>query len=61
MSEHRKRASAVRLARASMTKWTEQGTGLDGIDAAQAPALREQDAAEMLDGLARCLIAQPAS
>ena len=40
MSEHRKRGSAVRLARASMTKWTEQGAYLNGIDGPQAQALR---------------------
>ncbi len=40
MSEHRKRGSAVRLARAGMTKWTEQGAYLDGIDGPQPPALR---------------------
>jgi uncharacterized protein YndB with AHSA1/START domain len=31
--------------------WTEQGTYLDGIDGAQAPALRKGGTAEMLDGL----------
>ena len=41
--------------------WTEQGAYLDGIDGAQAPALREEGTAEMLDGLARYLTAQPAS
>ena len=31
--------------------WTEQGAYLDGIDGAQAPALREEGTTEMLDGL----------
>lgn len=31
--------------------WTEQGAYLDGIDGAQAPALRKEGTAEMLDGL----------
>jgi uncharacterized protein YndB with AHSA1/START domain len=35
--------------------WTEQGAYLDGIDGAQAPALRKEGTAEMLDGLARYL------
>ena len=35
--------------------WTEQGAYLDGIDGPQAPSLREQGTAEMLDGLARYL------
>jgi hypothetical protein len=34
---------------------------LDGIDGAHAPALRQGGTAEMLDGLARYLTAQPAS
>ena len=59
VSEHRKRGSAVGLARASMTKWTEQGAYLDGIDRPQAPALREEDTAEMLDRLTRYLSKQP--
>jgi uncharacterized protein YndB with AHSA1/START domain len=41
--------------------WTEQGAYLDGIDGVQAPALREEGTAEMFDGLARYLTAQPAS
>jgi hypothetical protein len=49
------------LARASTVKWTEQGAYLDGIDGPQAPALREEGTAEMLDGLARYLTVQPAS
>lgn len=35
--------------------WTEQGAYLDGIDGAEAPALRKGGTAEMLDGLARYL------
>jgi len=31
--------------------WTEQGAYLDGIDGAEAPALRQGGTAEMLDGL----------
>jgi uncharacterized protein YndB with AHSA1/START domain len=31
--------------------WTEQGAYLDGIDGAQAPALRKEGTTEMLDGL----------
>jgi uncharacterized protein YndB with AHSA1/START domain len=31
--------------------WTEQGTYLDGIDGPEAPALRREGTAEMLDGL----------
>ena len=34
---------------------TEQGAYLDGIDGAQAPALRQEGTAEMLDGLTRYL------
>jgi hypothetical protein len=49
------------LARASTVKWTEQGAYLDGIDGPQAPALREEGTAEMLDGVARYLTVQPAS
>ena len=41
--------------------WTEQGVYLDGIDGPQAPALRQEGTAEMLDGLARYLTAPPAS
>jgi len=41
--------------------WTEHGAYLDGIDGVQAPALREEGTAEMLDGLARYLTARPAS
>jgi hypothetical protein len=44
-----------------MTKWTEQGAYLDGIDGLRAPALRHEGIAEMLDGLACYLTAQPAS
>jgi hypothetical protein len=40
--------------------WTEQGAYLDGIDGAQAPALRKGGTAEMLDGLTRYLTASPA-
>ena len=39
--------------------WTEQGAYLDGFDGPQAPALREEGTAEMLDGLTRYLAAQP--
>jgi uncharacterized protein YndB with AHSA1/START domain len=39
--------------------WTEQGAYLDGIDGPQAPALRQEGTAEMLDGLASKM-AQPA-
>jgi uncharacterized protein YndB with AHSA1/START domain len=35
--------------------WTEQGTYLDGFDGAQAPRLRQEGTAEMLDGLAKYL------
>jgi uncharacterized protein YndB with AHSA1/START domain len=35
--------------------WTEQGAYLDGIDGAEAPALRKGGTAEMLDGLTRYL------
>jgi uncharacterized protein YndB with AHSA1/START domain len=31
--------------------WTEQGVYLDGIDGTEAPALRKEGTAEMLDGL----------
>jgi hypothetical protein len=41
--------------------WTEQDAYLDGIDGPQAPRLREEGTAEMLDGLATHLAAQPAS
>ena len=41
--------------------WTEQGAYLDGIDGAQAPALREEGTTEMLDGLTRYLAKQPSS
>ena len=41
--------------------WTEQGTYLDGIDGPQAPALRKEGTAEMLDGLTGYLSRQPAS
>jgi hypothetical protein len=41
--------------------WTEQGAYLDGIDGPQAPALRKGGTTEMLDGLTRYLMAQPAS
>ncbi|HEY2551310.1 MAG TPA: SRPBCC family protein [Streptosporangiaceae bacterium] len=41
--------------------WTEQGAYLDGIDGAQAPALRREGTSEMLDGLARHLTAQQGS
>jgi hypothetical protein len=37
------------------------GACLDGIDGPQAPALRHGSTAEMPDGLARYLTAQPAS
>lgn len=39
--------------------WTEQGAYLDGIDGAEAPALRKEGTTEMLDGIARYLT-QPA-
>jgi len=35
--------------------WTEQGAYLDGVDGPQAPALRTEGTAEILDGLARYL------
>jgi uncharacterized protein YndB with AHSA1/START domain len=35
--------------------WTEQGAYLDGIDGADAPKLRREGTAEMLDGLAKYL------
>ncbi len=38
---------------------TEQGAYLDGIDGAQAPALRKDGTAEMLDGLLSYLTAAP--
>lgn len=41
--------------------WTEQGAYLDGIDGPQAPGLRREGTAGMLDGLTRYLTAQPAS
>jgi uncharacterized protein YndB with AHSA1/START domain len=41
--------------------WTEQGAYLDGIDGAQAPSLRRDGTAEMLDGLGRYLARQPGS
>lgn len=34
---------------------------LDGFDGPQAPVLREEGTAEMLDGLTRYLTAQPAN
>jgi uncharacterized protein YndB with AHSA1/START domain len=45
----------------STLTWTEQGAYLDGIDGAQAPALREEGTTEMLESLARYLTAQPPS
>jgi uncharacterized protein YndB with AHSA1/START domain len=41
--------------------WTEQGVYLDGIDGAQAPALRKGGTTEMLDGLTRYLTKQSAN
>jgi uncharacterized protein YndB with AHSA1/START domain len=38
--------------------WTEQGVYMDGIDGAEAPALRKGGTAEMLDGLAGYLAAR---
>jgi uncharacterized protein YndB with AHSA1/START domain len=38
--------------------WTEQGTYLDGIDGDQAPAMRREGTAEMLDGLTTYLSRQ---
>lgn len=35
--------------------WTEQGAYLDGIDGAEAPALRKGGTTDLLDGLARYL------
>jgi uncharacterized protein YndB with AHSA1/START domain len=35
--------------------WTEQGAYLDGFDGSQAPQLRREGTAEMLDGLAKYL------
>lgn len=40
--------------------WTEQGAYLDGIDGAQAPALRKEGTAEMLGGLTSYLQRQVA-
>ena len=42
-----------------MTKWTEQVAYLGGIDRPQAPALREEGIAEMLDRLTRYRSKQP--
>lgn len=39
--------------------WTEQGAYLDGIDGAQAPELRREGTAEMLDGLTTYLTRPP--
>jgi len=36
--------------------WTEQGAYLDGIDGAEAPAMRKGGTIEMLDGLGRYLM-----
>jgi len=41
--------------------WTEQGAYLDGIDGAEASALRMGGTAEMLDGLTGYLAKQPGS
>jgi uncharacterized protein YndB with AHSA1/START domain len=41
--------------------WTEQGTYLDGIDGADAPVLRKEGTAGMLDGLAAYLAGHPAA
>jgi uncharacterized protein YndB with AHSA1/START domain len=41
--------------------WTEQGAYLDGIDGADAPALRKEGTAGMLDGLATYLARHPAA
>ena len=41
--------------------WTEQGTYLDGIDGAEAPALRQEGTSEMLDGLTSYLQRQAAA
>jgi uncharacterized protein YndB with AHSA1/START domain len=41
--------------------WTEQGSYLDGIDGAEAPALRRGGTTEMLDGLASYLQRQAAT
>jgi uncharacterized protein YndB with AHSA1/START domain len=41
--------------------WTEQGTYLDGIDGAEAPALRRGGTSEMLDGLTSYLQRQAAA
>ena len=46
---------------ATTLTWTEQGAYLDGIDGPQAPALRREGTAEMLEGLTGYLAAQPAS
>jgi len=39
--------------------WTEQGAYLDGINGPQAPAMREEGTAEMLDGLTPYLANHP--
>ena len=41
--------------------WTEQGAYLDGIDGADASALRKEGTAGMLDGLAAYLAGHPAA
>jgi hypothetical protein len=41
--------------------WTEQGAYLDGIDGAEAPALRKGGTSEMLDGLTSYLQRQAAA
>ena len=41
--------------------WTEQGAYLDGVDGAEAPALRRGGTAEMLDGLTSYLQRQVAA
>ena len=45
----------------TVLSWTEQGAYLDGIDGADAAALRREGTAEMLDGLTRYLEPQTAS
>lgn len=44
----------------SALTWTEQGTYLDGIDGPDAPQLRSEGTAEMLNGLEKYLASQPA-
>jgi uncharacterized protein YndB with AHSA1/START domain len=45
----------ARAADGTALTWTEQGAYLDGFDGADAPQLRREGTAEMLDGLAKYL------